>query len=294
MNHKRGVLIIALGHANYGRMAYNLAATIKFADPGISIALVYNKSTMDAITHNDDLNTIIDHFIGASPADYFTEGRRDYMKAKTLIYDYSPFEETIYLDADMAWIGNKKITALFDQYSNIDFTMQNSGFMELDAIKVNSKFSQWVNMPEVAQKYGPTGRYYLYHSELIFFRKNERMEGYFIRVKELYLNPGIEIRPFGHSFPDEPAFSLASIQMEVYPHQDNYYPSYWVYHIMGMRTSQAIYDKYYLLSMGANRLPEHILDMYNNICKLAFSRLNLGLPWKAKNKRTFLKERETI
>ena len=44
----KGIILIATGHANYGKMAYNLLNTLKAADASTQVALIHD---MAAIAH---------------------------------------------------------------------------------------------------------------------------------------------------------------------------------------------------------------------------------------------------
>ena len=59
---------------------------------------------------------------------YITNGIEKYLKAKTHIYDLSPFDETIFLDVDMIWNPKKKPEDLFEELKNLNFTMCNEGY----------------------------------------------------------------------------------------------------------------------------------------------------------------------
>ena len=48
-----GIILLALGHPYYGRMAYNLAMSIKAVDSTVDITLVYTEGAIAHINHRN-------------------------------------------------------------------------------------------------------------------------------------------------------------------------------------------------------------------------------------------------
>ena len=92
---KKGILILAIGHPYYGRMAAALAATIKTTGTGIPIHLAYTESAISHLTEKEialfsSKSIINDKYCTPVP-----------IRSKMFIYQLSPFDETLYLDADL-------------------------------------------------------------------------------------------------------------------------------------------------------------------------------------------------
>jgi hypothetical protein len=93
MNADRGILVIAQGKQRYIDMAKNIAMSVKLSNPDLQLALV---------TDSDDkeLDTYYLHIIPIRPE--FGIG----FSQKLHIYDYSPFQRTMFIDVDCLVIRN--------------------------------------------------------------------------------------------------------------------------------------------------------------------------------------------
>ena len=156
VTHNRGVIILALGHAYWGRWAYNLAMSLKYTCPEIKITLLY---CGNGITHIAD-RTLFDKVIEVPSKYYTTHGRVQYLKAKTALYKLSPYSETIYLDADMIWLPKKSIMKLFNEL-NVDFTMANRSWMALESENLTDTFGVWASPKHIKEVFKfKEGRFY--------------------------------------------------------------------------------------------------------------------------------------
>ena len=121
----KGVLLIALGHSQYGNMAVNLANSIKYNNKNTKIHLVYTESAFSQVTDfsNFDSKEIC-------PKEYYKNGEQTvFIKAKTHLYDLTPFDETIFLDVDTILFGGKDFNKFFDEFKDYDFTSENYGLI---------------------------------------------------------------------------------------------------------------------------------------------------------------------
>jgi len=143
----KGVLILAMGHPYYGEMAANLAMSLKFADKETKICLAWEG---DAKNHLTPAKLNLFDVIKEVPQEYIMkDGKKAYFKAKTYINKLTPFEETIFLDADMIWFGKRGVNVLFEQLKDLDFTIQNRDFIDFAEPIVNEKYSIWANVQEI-------------------------------------------------------------------------------------------------------------------------------------------------
>ncbi len=139
----KGILIIALGHAQYGRMALNLALSLRFTSK-LPIALAHDNG---AITHISGHLDKFDKLIEVPEKYYMRKGNKEYIKAKTHIYNLSPFDETIYLDADTLWLPKKSIDLLFTELDSENLVIQSRGSVLLDQTDLKRK-SFWCDLKE--------------------------------------------------------------------------------------------------------------------------------------------------
>lgn len=283
----KGILILAFGHPYYGRYAHNLAVSLKHADPDMPIALVYGG---DALNHLSvfDISKVFDQQIPV-PKEYVTrEGVTEWLKAKTFLFNLSPFDETLYLDADTLWLPGHKPSELFSQFKDIDFTIANHGPTKSENIKDDYV---WAKYSDIIQGFGLTGDelYYRCSSEFVYFKKNERTEKLFRAWQSNYDNINIDHKPFAGAIPDELPLSVAMMQTGVYPHQDMYRPIYW--QNAERKIYNDIYQRFYALSAGGKVNGDWTHKHYNRLVSHYFNRAGLRHIWELQNKRRFLPER---
>lgn len=112
---ERGVLLIAYGKRGYGFAAYNLAFSIKYYNPKIKVAILYEKATLDQVPHN-----VFDSMVEMPPDMYMDGPFYNPAKAKINALANLPYEQTLYLDVDTFCCQD--IMPLFDQF-NQDFVV---------------------------------------------------------------------------------------------------------------------------------------------------------------------------
>ncbi len=284
---RKGILLIAIGHPNYIKMAINLAAGIKLNEPGMEIALATNLLPPAFAMERQLIDVCV--FV---PDEYFTtDGKTEYIKVKTRMYDLSPFDETIFLDVDMLWLHKRKPSELFTQLEGIAFTIANTGL---------AGSSIWADINEVKKAYKITDqKYYNFHSEFVYFKKCAAVKKYFHKVKEVYDHPKVKGTNFGGArIADELAFQIASMLLDYYPHQDNYLPTYWWGRDIGGKENHKfayqLAEKYFSYSIGGNSLPTNVAKTYNQLAGFYFKKMGLANPWIVQNKKSFIPERKNI
>lgn len=284
----RGVVLISLGHVNYGNYALQLARSIKYVDDSIPITLCYNNSS---IGHIKPYLHTFGNTIEIPKEYYITNGLNDYIKAKTHLYDLSPYEETIYIDADVIWCPQKKITELFNEVSESNITIANRGKEEIKNAKAG--FIHWAKPSDIASVYGNEGWIYNLASEMIYFKKCIEVESFFEVAKEVYLNPQINYKKFAHHLPDELAFEIAILQTGV-SFRSPYLPFYWEQAEKKALQPHKIYKDYYAYSMGGNTNTTGQEQIYNNLANHYNSKFKVNGYYPAKNKKNWLNERKDI
>lgn len=278
---KKGILLMAFGNENYYRMATVMAASIKVNEPGIQICLVTdNLVSIDHAKLFDSIKLPIKKSIT-------TNGKPDYIKAKLFMLDYSPFDETIFLDVDQVMIPNRKLLPVFEELKNIDVTMSNTGIAET---------SVWADIREVQKMY--KGKiFWNFHSEFVYFKKTQPAKDYFEAAKKVYTdNKIISATKFaGGSMADELAFQCASMITGIYPHKENWAPDFWFSRDKkNSRKYPYELTDYLTYSIGGNILPAAVKINYNNLAKHYFATLGLSNVYQVQDKRNFLPERKSI
>jgi hypothetical protein len=279
----RGILLVALGHPQYGNMAANLASSIRAMDRDMNIHLVH---TTDSIGHLTDKHKALFTSMQLCPPEcYMKNAKTVYLRAKTCIYDLSPFEQTLFLDADMILFSDKTFknaSSIFDELKDVSLTFQNRGYFDLHQEKIKEDFIYWCNIKEVKEKYfgekidEDKGRFYHLHSEFIYFNRSDANEFFFALAQEIFDNPKVKATDFDGDIPDELAFDIAVALTGMHPHQDFYLPIHW-YNIEGKFNETTGRSKYTGMSIGGNNIPPMVLDKYRGFAKY-YARV-LGLPY---------------
>ena len=291
----RGILLIALGAPEYGWMAANLAASIRYHDREIAIHLVHSDSSVAHFTASHcGLFTSME----LCPIGYYTRAgamATEYIKAKTHIYDLTPFDETLFLDVDMYILPHTHMSTVMSELSAIcDYTIENRGYIDLSLPddQLDKNYSTWANILDVKHHYKTTGRFYHLHSEFIFFKKNEANKKFFETVREVYDTRPVAWVVFDGAVPDEYAFDIATCITGHYPHRDDYIAIYW--HGMDGRQdwNKKVVKNYIGFSLGGNYIPDWLISKVNTYKQLY--RTSLRLPhlfnvapkrrWNAKRK----------
>jgi hypothetical protein len=290
----RGIIIIALGHPAYGQMAANLGASIRVNSPDLPIHLVWADQALD---HLSDQKKAIFHTMQECPHDYYhrENEKKVYIKAKTHLYDLTPFTETIFLDADTIICPRKPLTELFDTFSQLDMTMENRARLNLEKI-LPSDVYLWASISDIVDAYKlKQGFLYGLHSEFIYWKQNTRMSRFFDTVRETFDHPKVKTVTFNGDMPDEFAFAIAMLKHNLYPHQCPYIPLYWYLTDKQLGTSlEYVISNYHGYSIGGNATPDSVQRNYNRMAAAYFQRLGLQYPYKVRPKRAFMVERKVM
>jgi len=297
----KGIVIIALGNYMYGKMALTLAVSIKATSPDIPICLIHAGEGLKHITEENQ-KRFFDKLIKAPEKSYTVKGEQQFLRVKTCIYDLSPYDETLYLDADMIWSQHKPVSVLFDELKEVQFTMINEGniSMKTGEGSLSKRYTLWGGQEEIMKAWETTpgfveGKLYQMRSELIYFKKSDENKTYFNLVKKIYDNPRIDLIQLGEGTPDEYAYNIASCILHQYPHEDNYCPLYWHYmHKDQRKEISQITREYYAISIGGNVIPVKVQDWYNSLAQMFFKRLGIQHPYKARGKWEYLNNRKKL
>lgn len=282
---KRGVLMIALGHRNYYQMAVVLAASIRCND-SLPVCIVTDHSIEER--HKHLFSHVLSPFKESITQKYGKVEKTEFIKAKLYMYKYSPFDETLFLDVDQVLLSNKKLTSVFAELSDIDFTMSNTGLADM---------SIWASIKEAHSVYG-TGAYWNFHSEFVYFKKSDKANNFFKAAAKIYNENKLStaVKFSGAAMADELAFQCASLVTGIYPHKENWTPNFWYDRATVAETYKYPYQLQGFLtySIGGNRVPQRVKDNYNTLAKHYFAKLGLSNPYQVVDKLNFLPERNII
>jgi len=287
---KQGVILVACGHPYYGNYANQLCRSIKVVAPGTKVVLAHGDNGAGHLyQHNNHFDQMI-----PIPEDMMrTNGLKDYLKVKTCLYELSPFKETIFVDADCIWTPQKPITILFEQFKDIPFTIANRGKIELE--KAASSFIHWADPKAIAEKYSiKKGWLYNLASELIYFKKSKEVKKLFAEARAVFESPKIDYKPFARSLPDELAFEIAMLKTGIYPHAAPFIPFYWEHFERRRLKVSEIYQNYFAYSLGGNIVNKTCASIYKSLATNYNKQFGINGYFPAKDKKSFLPERQQI
>lgn len=275
----RGVILIATGAPFYGRMAYNLAVSLKAAED-ISVTVLHNGT---GLSHLSAKQLMI--------FDNIKEIETKAFAAKLTLFDHSPYEQTLYFDADMVWLPNKKPSQLFDELKDVVFTSITEGHYDYATNENlgNGMYHFWADPLEAADKWGLSGKFYQWRSEVMYFSKDAGE--FFDLAKKVYNNPLVKVKQFAGHTPDELAINIAASKLGIEPHVYKWKPAYWHrLHGEGKRLPE-IMQSYYLMSVGGNFASGTMKTCYNNVSMAAHRKLGLQYLFTLESKKSVMPDR---
>lgn len=188
---KEGIVTIATGDKKYINMAIALGISISINSPGIQTAI---------ITDSDNLllKKLFNYII--PPPDGNVSG----FFLKTALYDYTPFDKTIFIDSDC--LVMKNLSVVFDKLKNEQFVLCgediNSGFWYTDIESLLKKIGR-TSIPK-------------FNSGFIFFIKTVKTKKIFQEAQDVFHKQDYyEIQQFKGSCPDEPCFAIGMAKEDV-------------------------------------------------------------------------------
>lgn len=267
MRLDRGIILLATSHSLYGKMAHNLCLSIKQFGEDIPVALVYDEA---GISHLSDIQrSIFDQLIPAQAGGFAGKLHLDLI---------SPFDQTLYLDADMAWMPKHPPSVLFDNLEGADFTGITEGYYDAATgsnEEVNGAYFFWAGIEEIVERYKIKGKIYQWRSEAMYFTKSATVSKMFKKARAIYDNPKLKsVKLFGNHLPDELAINIACAVYDIHPHKYKWTPAYWPkLHGERVPAFEEIYNQYYLLSVGGHSNSPSAHNLYNRLVQVAAGKI---------------------
>lgn len=302
----RGISVFALGHPKYAEMAVNLAITLKATGENVPVAFLYSKAHGKYKQGTDYLRphhkALFTHFIEVPEECYTYKGKYIYQKAKTFIYDLTPFEQTLALDADSIWVHHYRgmteanrhnPTALLDSLSGIEltYTLYNSP----------KNIISWLGqttLEQVRQHYSisPENDFYNIQSSVMYFEKGMKAERFYSVSQRLYDSFDLPCVEWGGALPDELIFDVVSAMMGIVPHDVDW-------NILAQPLSvkfsgssnNKVLEQYPIISMSGAKVPPAYVRVYNMLVAQAHNHLKDNAPPNHyKDKKDFLSDRRKM
>jgi len=251
----KGILILALGYPQYGRMAAALAQSIRWHSD-IPIALAYADGGLPSNTKAFDKLIEI-------PKEYWYTWHAEYFRPKVWLDKLTPFKETLYLDADIIWLPHKEanINILLEELKDVDFAMPYRSKSSLTA-----DGSDWCDLKELKHKYKfKNETYYNVSSELIWFKKGEIIR----EARKHYDSLKVTLKyHVGNCVPDELPYSIALMKKEQKPNEfTDWRPVYWE-NVEKKHPTPGQKLPFFAFSMGGGRTQKHQRRYYESMARL--------------------------
>lgn len=277
MDIKRGIVLLAIGNPAYGNFAFNLAVTLKEYSPNIPIQLIYEEH---AISHLDewkrsffDWKTVIE-----KEDCRYTDGKLFPAKAKLKLYEYSAFENSIYLDVD--GLAIKDFTPLFEQCEAAGgfYYSQMSGLHEIKDADNDFNDLQWARVKDIISHYGlKTGDIIpAINSSFQYFRMCRETKDLFNLALSLIENPiPLHLHPQkwgkANMQPDELYMDVALAKIKLIPELPGL-PQIIYFNTKRGKELTALKESFYMIGLygGLGFSHQSILSMYDKILQEIF------------------------
>lgn len=287
---EKGIVLFAGFHHSYASAALGLIASIRNKDKEIPILLYVTEGLLAPQRQRIFEGIFKTKVQVLDPKHYTTDGRVTFVKAKTRLYELSPFQKTMYLDVDMVWLPRTTVSQAFALLEGVPFTMPSEGYFDIpeNVMKTTGFYQFWSDKWDILDKYPQIkeqGRLNQLRSEMIYFEKSPEIKKLFTLAKKVYDNPLTRPTSIGGALPDEYAFNIASSIMGIHPHDDQFYPIYWEFKRAVMRKPPVdqfeIMAKYWAYSVGGNETTLDQKNLYNRWIKGSMN--TAGMPMLAFN-----------
>lgn len=283
----KGIVIVAAQNAMYGRLAYNLAVSIKAIERDMPVTVLHNGRGLSHL--NDRQRQMFDTIIELPQE---TGG----VEAKLSIYNHSPYDRTLYIDADNLWFPKRKPSELFAELEGHSFTAITEGRYDIDngTDELSKVYTVWADIGQLIEAYELTGVFHQFRTEVMYFEKGEQAQNLFSLAVEIYQDPKTTFTEFAAGVPDEFAINIAACKLGIKPHAYKWQPAYW-YPLSGRWLPwHELYAKYWILSTGGNGATPAIRLLYDNIVKAASNKLRVQFLFNLHPKRMSIKERQKL
>jgi alpha-N-acetylglucosamine transferase len=270
-----GVVIIALGHGLYAKFAYNSALSLFNSNKNIPITIITEESCISEIGERiDDLKKIGVSFVYVNTDECLIDGVKNYQLFKLKVYDLSPYDTTLYLDADTIINPHKDVGDIFGKCVNRDFqTLCAAVWHAGDKRLHGKKYTHWGKQDEIIRYHKLTFPYfYQTQSSAVLFTKSEQVKKLYKTAHEIYLDRSLPCIKWAGGYPDEYCFNVALNILEmqmIYPFTP----------IHGVNTNGDIIsynnfkERFYGMQVAGTSFKQDAHKVYNMAADIAFNTL---------------------
>lgn len=291
---KSGIVLLAINHYHYAKMAVNLAISIKLSNPEVHITLLHDDKILSELI--DKELRIFDNFIEIPKELYIYDGKIEYGLVKVNIYFLTPYENTLYIDADSLMMDNKKIDYYFEKIESQSLLFI-SGRSQVIKDNINGSVSGWMPVAHVynfAEDLRNKNILIDLQSSVFGYKKNKETDKIIESCVDFYYQ--LYKSPYRNTIwynciADELLFALALCKhdnpLEISRHK--------VAFIFERVKIKDIFANYNFISYasGTQSVSEKYVNLYNNMIGINASKYKLGtVPYFWKDKTLIFRKRK--
>ena len=287
---EKGVLIVATGDKLYGEYAFNLALSLRANEQHIPIAVITDGGALASLSEGQ--RAYFDKIIMLPRSAYEIDGKLHHFYIKTLLYDLTPFEHTLYLDADTCWIPYRRPSWLIGELDYFDFTCANGGYYDFKdgSATTTGGYLFWGELDKIQAHFKLSGRIPQYNSTIMFFKKSVAAKTIFDKAKSVYNDKHAPRKMNSWGIADEYCFNVASALTGIMPHTWNYQPIY-IHFLENLKSEKEILQDFWGLTNCGNNTHPSIVSMYHNLLDRYTKKM--GLPhFYHRNKKDVIADRK--
>lgn len=176
---KNGICLLCFGDSSFGKLTYNLVASIKeFSNIHVTIF-----SDIKSIKGVD--NKIFDSIVEIPENSFYVNKKAFPLRWKLFLNTISPYENTMCLDVDSLYFSNKSIEDLFDLLNlDVDLIGQNEQTIDLQN---STTIFGWYDINNFIPRFEFTKNIiHQLHGQFFLFKKNDNTKLFFQKAREIY------------------------------------------------------------------------------------------------------------
>lgn len=245
--------------------------SLKAYAPNVQICLVHDRKAIAQL--NEKELSLFDYFSIADPLDYMVDGKPQYQRLKMCVNKYTPFDGSLYIDVDTMWFPGRNVDELIEKLSKHDFYIGKNSEYNPAEKRNQSNYTYWENPEKIAKYFRLQTKLPQTISGVFWFKKTEWTERLFNRCLAIYNDKFAPCRKWANGKPDEYCFNVALSQLGY--EQPNLHIVYFD-KINGTISRQQMYDNFWGVAAGGNRLIDTVRGLYNDLVNLYEKAFNSG------------------
>jgi hypothetical protein len=237
---RSGVLVVAMGKPNYGRLAAALIQTVKAASPSVPVALAWSGDVLQAL---GDARPLVDHLIPIDAVLSEHAEHRDPFYVKLCADQLTPFEQTLFIDADSLIYPGVDLRKELWRYAGHDFVPTISLVWQPDALPPGATYMTFGSLEPLVRHFDLKRPVLQAHSYYFYFCSSARGKEVLACARDVYrtilastlavatgaerrsplLADGLSLEGAGRGL-DELAMGLATSMVGVEPYFERHQP----------------------------------------------------------------------